>query len=84
MLAQTRTQILTNKKKWIDSMITTLAFYISTQSFPNKKKETMRRNKLMGKKKSRLSRVIYKKEKHAHCVSRKQQHASIILKRKMK
>jgi len=68
-------------------MIITLAFYISTQSFPNKKKETMRRNKLMGKKeekKSRLSRVIYKKEKHAHCVSRKQQHASIILKREMK
>jgi len=38
-------------------MIITLAFYISTQSFPNKKKETMRRNKLMGKKKKKKNLV---------------------------
>jgi len=36
------------------------------------------------RKKSRLSRAIDEKEKHVHCVSRKQQHASIVLKREMK
>ncbi len=85
--SNTHTQILANKKKWIDSMVTTLSFYISTNSLPNKKNATMRRNKLMRKKqkkKSRLSRAIDKKEKHVHCVSRKQQHASIVLKREMK
>lgn len=55
--------------------------YSSARSWPNKKEAN---DDVDEKKKSRLSRAIDKKEKHVHCVNRKQQHASIVLKREMK
>ncbi len=75
------------KMDWFDS--SNILFLCNYEEFAEQKGKTMRRrNKLMRKKgrrkKSRLSRAIDKKEKHVHCVNRKQQHASIVLKRRMK